>query len=128
MVPTLARLTLALVAVTTASAAQAEKSAGDASRGKIVFARCAACHDAVAGVNRIGPTLKGVFGRRVGSLQGFAYSSALKTKAPLWNDTTLDAYLAAPMKFVPGTKMAFSGLPIPGQRADLMRISKQPAE
>ena len=124
MVPTIARFTLALVAVTTASAAQAEKPAGDVSRGKIVFTRCAACHDAVAGVNRIGPTLKGVFGRRAGSLQGFAYSSALKTKAPLWNDTTLDAYLAAPMKFVPGTKMAFSGLPVADQRADLIAYLK----
>ena len=124
MVPTIEILTLVLVAVTTTSAAQAEKPAGDVSRGKILFARCAACHDAVAGVNRIGPTLKGVFGRRAGSLQVFAYSSALKTKAPLWNDTTLDAYLAAPMKFVPGTKMAFSGLPVAGQRADLIAYLK----
>ena len=124
MISTLAKIALALVTVTTTHAAQAEKPVGDASRGKIVFARCAACHDVVAGANRIGPTLKGVYGRRAGSLQGFAYSSALKKKAPLWDNTTLDAYLAAPMKFVPGTKMAFSGLPVPGQRADLIAYLK----
>ena len=50
-----------------ASAAQAQMPAGDAAKGEQVFKKCAACHSAEAGVNKVGPSLHGVVGRKAGS-------------------------------------------------------------
>lgn len=112
-----ATLTLALL---TAAAASPALAAGDPAKGKVVFARCAICHDLKPGVNRIGPSLGKVVGRKAGTAPGFAYSPAMKAKAVVWNATTLDAYSAAPMKFVPGTKMVFAGIPNAADRANLV--------
>lgn len=66
--------------------------------------RCAVCHSVGGKGGKIGPDLKGVVGRRAGST-AFAYSPALK-KAPItWSAKSLDTYLAAPSKMVPGTRM-----------------------
>jgi len=50
----------------------------------------------------------------------FAYSEALRNTAIVWNETTLDRWLAGPATFVPGTKMAFVGLREPRDRDDLI--------
>ena len=69
------------------------------------FMQCRSCHSAEPGQNGIGPTLHGVFGRKAGSLKGFAFSPALKGAGITWNRATLDTWLAAPIKMVPGTRM-----------------------
>jgi cytochrome c len=94
--------------------------AGDPVKGKAAFARCAICHGVKTGEKRIGPSMAGVMGRKSGTLPGFAYSAALKKKAMVWNAKTLDGFLAAPMKTVPGTRMAFAGMPNPADRANVI--------
>ena len=66
-------------------------AAGDAAAGHQVFAsRCSVCHATEPGVNKIGPSLAGVFGRKSGTEAGFDYSPALKAAAIMWDEKTLD--------------------------------------
>ena len=82
-----------------------------AAMGEQVFRRCVACHTIEKGGSHgIGPNLHGVVGAPVASKPDFSYSGAMKTKGGVWNEATLDAYLKAPMKDVPGTRMAFAGV------------------
>lgn len=82
----------------------------DAVKGKKVFAKCKACHEVATPNNKVGPSLKGVFGRKAGSIEGFAYSDAMKSSGITWGEDTLKPYLADPKAVVPGTKMSFVGL------------------
>lgn len=82
-----------------------------AAMGEQVFRRCVACHTVEkGGSNGIGPNLHGVVGRAVAANPGFSYSGAMKAKGGVWTDAALDTYLKAPMKDVPGTRMAFAGV------------------
>lgn len=102
------------------STAWAGAPAGDAVKGKAAFARCAICHDLKPGVNKLGPSLHGVFGRKAGTVAGFAYSPAMKSAKITWSATTLDKYVTSPAKMVPGNKMGFAGMPTPADRANLI--------
>ncbi|MBU2351840.1 MAG: cytochrome c family protein, partial [Alphaproteobacteria bacterium] len=86
----------------------------DLAAGEAAFARCKACHTITAGgANGIGPNLYGVVGGPVMHSAGFAYSDALsahKAEAPNWGYDELDAFITAPARYVPGTKMSFAGL------------------
>ncbi|MBC2667153.1 c-type cytochrome [Novosphingobium flavum] len=93
--------------------------AQSAADGKTAFATCAACHGTKAGEKKVGPTLAGVVGRKSGSLPGFAYSPALAKAGKVWSPAQLDAFLAAPMKVVPGTRMVIA-VPDAKRRADLI--------
>ena len=99
-------------------------AAGDAAKGKTLYARCAMCHSLDAGRNMIGPSLHHVMGRKAGTISGFSYSPAMKKYDKVWNTQTLDAYIAAPMKTVPGTRMVFAGISNPKDRADLIAYLK----
>lgn len=91
-----------------------------------VFARCAVCHSAEkGGATKIGPNLWGVYGTKAGDIKGFAFSDALKNSGLKWNDATLDQWIAAPMKMVPGTAMAFPGIKDPAKRAEIIAFLKQ---
>jgi cytochrome c len=90
-----------------ATGAQAD---GDAEKGKKVFAKCKACHEASVEKNKVGPHLKGLFGRAAGSLEGYAYSDAMKASGITWDEESLEAYLKDPKALVPGGKMVFAGL------------------
>jgi cytochrome c len=86
--------------------------AEDAEKGATVFKKCMACHT-VEAANKIGPSLKGIVGRKAASVEGYKYSEAMLAKAAeglIWDEATLAAYLPDPKSFVPGTKMAFPGL------------------
>jgi cytochrome c len=80
------------------------------------FAQCAACHSVEPGKNGVGPSLAGVFGSKAGSAAGYPYSPANQNSGLTWDEATLDEYLTAPMKKVPGTKMTYAGLSDPAQR------------
>ena len=82
-----------------------------AAMGEQVFRRCVACHTIdKGGANGIGPNLHGVVGAAVASKPDFSYSGAMKAKGGVWTEAALDTYLKAPMKDVPGTRMAFAGV------------------
>ncbi len=100
---------------------------GDAEKGEKVFTQCKACHDAEKGVNKVGPTLKGVIGRNVASVPDYKYSTAFQEFAkanPVWTDDLFLVYIENPKKDVPGTKMAFAGLKKPEDRANLLAYLK----
>ena len=87
------------------------------------FAACSACHSS-NGASGVGPTLKGVYGRKSGSVGGFAYSRAMRTAGLTWDDKSLDSFLADPQKAVPGNHMPFPGVPDAKQRAEVIDYLK----
>jgi cytochrome c len=98
--------------------ALAAPAAGDPVAGKLAYAsRCSACHSVE--YNGVGPTHKNLFGRRAGSVAGFAYSKALKDSQVVWNADSLDHWLTDPEKFIPGQKMFF-WIPDAKERADII--------
>lgn len=100
----------------------AEMPPGDAERGRIVFGPCRTCHwpDKGAG-HQNGPSLWNIFGRTAGTQEGFAYySDALKNSGIVWTPEYLDAWLANPATFIPGTSMMTLGVPDAQRRADLI--------
>jgi len=109
--------TAAALVLAAASAAHAE---GDAARGEARFADCAACHATQPGVNNVGPTLAGIFGRNAATAADFRYSPALKRSGIVWTAETLDAFLADPQKVVPGNRMPYGGMTDVADRADLI--------
>ena len=118
----------ALLAGLAAATALAAGPAADPVKGKAVFARCMACHDLNTGANRIGPSLKGVVGRKAGTFPGYAYSPAMKGKGVSWNAATLNAYLANPAGYVPGNKMPLAPIANPADRANLIAYLAQAAK
>ena len=96
-------------------------AAGDAERGAKLFAQCMACHSTSPGEHLTGPSLAHVYGRKAASAEGFRrYSEALQKSRVVWNEATLDKWLADPEALVPGTTMTFPGIKDPGRRADLV--------
>jgi cytochrome c len=100
---------------------------GNAANGEKLFTVCKTCHVAEKGVNRVGPSLWGVVGRKAGSIEGFKYSPANKNSGIVWTEDNLFTYLAAPQKFMPGTYMAYAGMKPPQDRADLIAYLKTKA-
>lgn len=69
--------------------------AADAEHGEKIFdGRCKMCHSVRSGVNKIGPSLDDIMGRKAGTVPGFNYSPALKNSGVVWNDKTLNDWLA----------------------------------
>ena len=101
---------------------------GDPAKGEKIFAKCKACHTVEAGKNKVGPSLHGIIGRKSGSVEGFTYSDAMKNAGLTWDEATLDKYLTAPKKEVPGNKMAFPGLPKADDRANVIAYLKQASQ
>ena len=104
-----------------AAAGPAPAVAPTTAMGEQVFKRCVACHTIdKGGRNGIGPNLHGIVGAPVAAKPGFSYSGAMKAKGGVWDEATLDAYLEAPMKALPGTRMAFAGIIDPADRKALI--------
>lgn len=100
---------------------------GDAATGARAFRSCAACHSLEPGRHSAGPSLAGVWGRKAGTAKGFGgYSAALKSSGIVWNDATLDAWLANPRAAVPGNAMGFPGVFDAAVRAALIAYLKAP--
>lgn len=76
-------------------------------RGAQVFRACAACHTLTpADGNRAGPTLHGLFGRKIASAPGYAYSEAFRTMDIVWTkETVAKLFEVGPNAYTPGTKM-----------------------
>lgn len=115
---------IAMVAIITSlSSAMAQQ--GDASRGQKDFQACAPCHSLEPDRNMTGPSLAGLWDRTAGTLPSFdRYSDALKSSGIVWNDRTLDAWLADPQHLVPDNTMPFQGIEEAPVRADLLVFLK----
>jgi cytochrome c len=100
---------------------------GTAAAGKAVFAQCRTCHVTDAGVNKTGPSLNGIIGRKAGSVPGFTYSPANAASGITWTKEKLFQYLEKPQRIVPKTKMIFAGLPDAQKRADVIAYLENPA-
>ena len=100
-------------------AASSAGAAGDATVGKQVFARCAACHSTTPGDNKVGPSLAGVLGRKSGAEPDYNYSPALKSANITWDEHTLDQFLTNPAADVHGTKM-FVNVPDAADRQNVI--------
>jgi cytochrome c len=92
----------------------------DVAKGEKTFALCRSCHVLDEGVNRVGPSLYKVVGRKSGSVAGFNYSDANKNSGVTWTTDALFEYLKDPKAFMPGNKMAFPGIKDDQDRANVV--------
>ena len=92
--------------------------------GAQVFRACVACHTLTPDEgNRAGPTLHGVFGRRIATLPGYSYSDALKHLDIVWTpDTLAKLFELGPAQYTPGTKMPEQRISSPDDRAALVKF------
>lgn len=122
-------LVFAVVAATSIGVGIARAADGNAEDGEEVFKKCRACHKVGPGAtNSVGPVLNGVIGRKAGTIEGFKYSPANQdagTKGLVWTEEVLNKYLENPLKFVPGTIMAFAGLKDEQDRLDVIAYLKK---
>lgn len=99
----------------------------DLDNGKRKAQECGQCHDLTSSKKyNVGPYLWGLVGQRAGRVPGFKYSRRHMAKADdiVWDEKTLDLYLQSPRKFIPGTSMAYVGIPDAHDRADLIAYLK----
>ena len=83
----------------------------DREYGDRLASQCRACHSfEEGGGNLVGPNLYGMFGSEAGSRSDYAYSPAMRENPFIWTPRALDAWLAEPRTFLPGTTMVFAGI------------------
>ena len=119
------RTLLALLILAAATAVHAQ----DAKRGKVLFAPCARCHSFDPKKNDLAPNLRGVVGRKAAAVKGFDYSGAMRHSYIVWDEASLNAYLAQPRVMIPRTTMRGEGVDVesPEDRRDLiayMRVAR----
>ena len=95
--------------------------------GAQVFRACVACHTLKADEgNRAGPTLHGVFGRRIATLPGYNFSPALKHLDIVWTpETVAKLFEIGPAAYTPGTKMPEQRIGSPEDRQALVTFLEQ---
>lgn len=117
-----ARAGIALAAAIVVMAAAGASWAADAAHGKAVFETCAACHSDKP--DAIGPSLKGVYGRKAGTLDDFRYSNAMLHADLTWDEADLHDYIKDPQAKVKGNRMPFGGLSNDKDIADVIAYLK----
>ena len=101
-------------------------NAQDSAAGEKVFAQCRACHQVgETAKNAVGPVLNGLFGRKAGTVEGYAYSPANKNSGITWDEATFRDYIKDPRAKIPGTKMIYAGLKDEQRVTDLVAYLKQ---
>ena len=108
-------------------------ASADAAKGQSSAKKCLACHVfEKGGPNKIGPVLYDTVGHQKAGHAGFNDSAAMKGKGGTWTSEDLDAFLANPKGYVPGTIMAFAGVTNPVERANILAymkgLSEKPVE
>jgi cytochrome c len=108
--------------------AASSASAADVAHGKVVYEKCAACHLLTPGATEVGPSLAGIMGRKAASQDDFRYSTAMRRSNIVWDEKTIDAYLADPQGYIKGNRMPFAGLPDQKDREDVIAYLKEAAK
>jgi cytochrome c len=116
----IASLTVTGVAAITAATAPAR--AADATHGKELYQACIACHSEKP--DAIGPSLKGVVGRKAAALDDFRYSAPMRRANLTWDEPNLRSYIADPQATVKGNRMPFGGLREPKDVDDVVAYLK----
>ncbi len=104
-----------------------EVRAADAERGQRLFKVCAPCHAIDSDINKLGPHLKGVFGRPAGGVVSFRYSKAMTEAGAaglIWDEKALSEFLSSPKTKVPNTSMRFWGMWFQSEIDDLISYLK----
>ena len=94
----------------------------DSVSGQSLYRECASCHAASKNHARYAPSLRGVLHRRVASDPDFDYSPAMLATGGAWTRERLNAFLANPGAFIPGTSMQFGGIAEPTARDKLIEF------
>jgi cytochrome c len=94
----------------------------DVEHGKSLFEACIACHSERP--DALGPSLKGVVGRKSAGLEDFRYSNAMKRANLVWDDENLRAYIQDPQGKVKGNRMPYGGLTTPADVDDVIAYLK----
>ncbi len=103
------------------AALSSAKADGDPKRGAAVYRACVACHSLEPNLHLTGPSLAGLWGKKAASVQEFPrYSRALKAQEFIWDETTLNAWVANPDAFVKDNSMTFRGIKDDKARGDLI--------
>lgn len=113
---------VALALLAGLAAAAPDRTSEQVREGEAIYTRCLACH--ALEYDRTGPRHCGLFGRRAGTVEGFIYSEAMKQSGIIWNNETLDRFLADPVKSMPGTNMGYAGIKDGKERAALIAYLK----
>lgn len=103
---------------------------GDATRGRLLFSQCSACHALGAKAeHRTGPHLTDILDRPAASAKGYPYSlplAALGLRGMTWSAEALDIYLRRPSDLIQGTDMPHVGIVSAQDRADLIAFLSHP--
>jgi len=102
--------------------AVAPPAAADAEHGKALYQACAACH--TDRPDALGPSLKGVVGRKSAALDDFRYSNPMKRANLTWDEAHLRAYILDPQATVKGNRMPFGGIREPNDADDIVAYLK----
>jgi cytochrome c len=108
----------AVAAALLAAIGAAAAATADVEHGKQVFQACTACHSERP--DAIGPSLRGVYGRRSATLEDFRYSNPMRRANLVWDEANLREYIKEPQAKVKGNRMPYAGLNDPTDLDDLI--------
>lgn len=119
-------LKLILSAAAAALLSTAAHAAGDPVLGKTQAAVCTACHSfEKGGMNKIGPNLNGIFGKKAGTNPTFLYTQGMKTYDVVWDEASIDKWITNPKLILPTTKMVYPGQGNAEARANIIAFLKE---
>jgi len=104
------------------AALSGQAMAADASKGKALFETCAKCHSITAESDStlVGPTLRGIVGRKSASIEDFRYSTAMRAANLTWDEANLKEYITDPQAKVKGNRMALKSTFEPAEIDDII--------
>jgi len=113
------------VAVVMALVSGSAFAGGDPAKGAEVYKKkCLSCHPTTAGTHKMGPSLVNMFGSKAGTVPGFHKYKGLKGSKVVWDETSMDQWLANPKKFLGKKTSMVYKLKNAKKRADVIEYMK----